>query len=121
MRSRKIIFPVFLFLLAGTGSLFSQAHTVKGKIVDEATSAAIPDVSVFLPDLNRSTTSDANGNFILNDLPGTSQKFTFVRLGYHPLTRTVIFTDTLTSLTIALEPGSRDLEALVVVGSKSNN
>jgi iron complex outermembrane receptor protein len=121
MKSLKIIFPVFLFLLAGTGRLFSQTHTVKGKVVDEKTATAIPDVSIFLPDLNRSTTTDANGNFVLNDLPGTSQKFAFVRLGYHSLTRIVIFTDTLTQLTIALEPGSRDMEALVVVGTQSHN
>ena len=120
MKNRKIIFPLLFMLLTGTGRLFSQTHTVQGKIISKADTAGISYVSVFLPDLNRSTTSDKNGNFILRDLPGASQKFTFVRLGYHSLTRTIIFSDSLIQVTIALEPGGRDMEEVVVVGTQSH-
>jgi iron complex outermembrane receptor protein len=112
---------LFFFLFSGNGFLFAQTHSVSGTVVDGFTSTPIPFVAIYLPDLNRGTTADDKGHFILNNLPGSELKFTFVRLGYKPDTRIIVFTDSSNSFTVALFPSNREMEEILVVGTQSQS
>jgi iron complex outermembrane receptor protein len=120
MHCKKAILFFLFFLFGGTAFLFAQTHQLEGTVVDETSAQPIAYVAVFLPDLNRATTADENGHFILNDLPGNAQKFTFVRLGYHPLSKTISFSDSLTKITIALSSGGREMEEILIVGTQTH-
>ncbi len=111
---------IFLFLISGITNAIAQNHSVHGKVLDETNGLPIPFTLVFLPDLNRSVGCDDKGNFIVNDLPGNSQKFTFMQLGYHPLSKTISFADSITIITITLESGNREMEEVVVMGTQSH-
>lgn len=120
MCKAKNIFLVLFFLCGGTGILFAQTYRLEGTVVDEASSVPIAYVSVFLPDLNRGTTADENGHFILNEIPGNAQKVIFICLGYHSLSKTISFTDSLTTITIALTAGGNEMEEILIVGTQSH-
>src|SRR5574337_745932 len=116
----KNLFRSFVVFLLCSISLVAQStlHAVEGKITDLGSGAPFPLVVIYLPDANRSAMADENGNFRIAKLPGTSQKFTFTRTGYHPYSTTVLFTDTLTKINIQLEAGSREMEEFVVYGTQ---
>lgn len=122
MKKRKVI--LLFFLLAGLASQVCAQeilHAVTGKVTDQLTHAPVGFAVVYLPDLNRSTTADENGFFRLNDLPGTAQKFTFIRVGYRQQSMLVSFTDTLTNIQIELEPGNREQEEVVIIASPEHS
>lgn len=101
------------------GELFAQ-HDVEGKVVDKFSGAPVAFAVVYLPDLNRTTSANDSGHFELKNLPGESQKFTFVRLGYKPFSTTLVFSDSTKNITIQLEPGNREMEEVVIFGTQAH-
>lgn len=116
----KTLLALIAFLFGGSSVLFAQSYRLEGKVVNEISAQPVAYVVVFLPDLDRVATTDEQGKFILNDLPGSAQKITFVCLGYHSLSKTVVFTDPVTKITISLSPGGNELEEIIVVGTQSH-
>ncbi|MCB0522566.1 MAG: TonB-dependent receptor [Lewinellaceae bacterium] len=60
--------PICLFLLIGLQPLFAQ-QKIEGNIFDETTKDPLPGATVYIPDLKKGTAADADGHFMLDDLP----------------------------------------------------
>lgn len=118
MRTKLLL---LLFLFAAKFS-FAQVslHAVEGTVVDADSGAAVPFAVVYLPDLNKGTVANENGVFRIGGLPGVSQKFIITRTGYRPYAATVVFTDSLTKITVAMEGSSREMEEVIILGTQSH-
>lgn len=77
-----ICFLVMITLAAGTGSVRGQG-TVTGIVVDSATLAALPYVSVQVKSAFRGTTTDEKGNFSIE--ASASDTLVFTLVGYDRL------------------------------------
>ncbi|CAN5384082.1 TonB-dependent receptor [soil metagenome] len=111
---------LFFFLFTGMNNAFAQKHIVEGNILDKNSNLPVANVLIYLPDLNKSIYADDNGHFIITNLPGDGQKFTFIHVGYRPASKTIFFTDSITHITISLEPGNREMEEVIVMGTQSH-
>ncbi|MCG6187420.1 TonB-dependent receptor [Maribellus maritimus] len=79
---------IFGILFVGCVSVRAQyTQTVRGKIIDKVTSASIPGVNIILnnPSDNVGTASDANGEFVLKNVPVGRNNFMFTFIGYEPV------------------------------------
>lgn len=78
-----LIFSVFLAYIVV--AQFTQ--TVRGKVIDKVTSSPIPGVNVILNDFsdNVGTSTEANGEFVLRNVPAGRNSFTFTFIGYEPV------------------------------------
>lgn len=98
----------------------NKLHTIEGTVTDKSSGAVVPYTVVYLPDLNKGTVANENGVFHLSGLPGNSQKFIFTRAGYRPYATTLVFTDSLTSVSITMESSSREMEEVIILGTQSH-
>ena len=60
----------------------SNLYKVSGKIIDSETLKPIPFVALHIDKINRYTITDANGEFIFNNLPKGEYEIDISRLGY---------------------------------------
>src|SRR5688500_5537302 len=81
----------FLFILVSLLASFCSfgQSVVRGFVKDAHDDAGIPGASVYIPDLKKGTLTDANGEFILDNLPRGKFLFQFKSLGYASVVRTV--------------------------------
>lgn len=88
----------FLFLCLLLSSLLyaqTPTQTIRGKVVDNQTKSPLPGVIVVLQDTGaamRSVTSDADGNFRLDNVPIGRHNLVFRFLGYKEQAVTVVLT-----------------------------
>lgn len=77
-------FLIAIVALLAVGSLAAQSHKVEGTVTDAADGSALIGVSVMLDNSTVGTTTDVNGNYVIN-LPtvaeGKSQTLTFSYMG----------------------------------------
>ncbi len=81
--TRTLLFLFLIFSFAASAQTPSQ--TVRGKVIDNQTKAALPGVVVILGDSGtsvRSTASDVSGNFRFENVPVGRQLVRFKMLGY---------------------------------------
>jgi hypothetical protein len=62
---------------------------LNGAVTDTTTGAPLADVRVHILELERGTTTDAQGRFVLAELPSGTYGVAFSRIGYAPLVRRV--------------------------------
>ena len=60
----------------------NNIYKISGKILDNATLQPIPFVALHIDKINRYTITDANGEFIFNNLPKGEYEIDISRLGY---------------------------------------
>ena len=74
------VFPSYLVV-----AQFTQ--TVRGKVIDKVTSSPIPGVNIILNDVsgNIGTSTEANGEFVLKNVPAGRNSFLFTFIGYEPV------------------------------------
>lgn len=86
--------------------------TVKGKVIDKVTGETLIGVSVKVKNSSVGTVTDTNGNFTLSSIPDNST-LVVSYIGYES---TEVAVDGKTTITISLQPSSKDLNEVVVVG-----
>ncbi|WP_318344867.1 TonB-dependent receptor [Flagellimonas baculiformis] len=69
-------------LLALTPLFICAQNTLTGRITDSETNSPLEQVSVYFPQLEKGTVTDANGDFTLKGLPEGSYKLVIAYLGY---------------------------------------
>jgi iron complex outermembrane recepter protein len=122
MKTIRVICYIFIFLIPfslqaeNAGSL---KGSLSGRITDKKTGDALPGVNIYFPDLKTGTTTDANGNYKIDNLPQTRVAVQLSYISY----RTVLATIDLSSVTIMnyeMEYAATELNEIVVTGlSKS--
>src|SRR5690606_6438847 len=107
----KIIFQVLL-LLAIPSSIYAQ-HTLQGNIIDKHTNEPLIFANVYLPQLEKGTTTNENGEFTISNIPTGTYKIVISIIGYETSTKTLQFPFTET-LTIALNPSAIEMEEIII-------
>lgn len=89
---------------------FAQKVTVKGTVVDEATKATLPGVTITINNSTNATVSDGNGNYQI--IANTGDIATFSFLGYGTLERKISGN----VLNVSLQEVTKTLNEVVVIG-----
>ena len=90
-------------------------NTIKGKITDQ-NNEPLPGATVFVPDLNKGTVSNANGDYELVNLPSGRIKIQISFIGYNNFIKTLDLTGVVTELNVNLKQTPIETEEIVVSG-----
>jgi len=113
----KIISVSILILLY----LNSNAQNIiKGNIMDE-NKVPLPGTTVFLPDVNKGTIADENGNFEINNVPNGKMKIQISILGYSTIIETVEISNKTIELNISLKEVAVEYQEIVISGLSSSS
>jgi TonB-dependent starch-binding outer membrane protein SusC len=110
--------PVLLVIWLFPFIANAQAGRIEGRIVDSKTKEPLIGATVVLPDKKTGTTSDINGNFILN-APALPITLTINYIGYKPYELKVF--DYTEPVIIALNEDRNLLNDVVVIGYGTQN
>lgn len=117
----KFFFATILLLgLFGNKEfVWGQTATLKGKIIDQTDGSFLVGATAYIDVLEKGTSADANGNFILTNLKAGTYKVKFSYIGYETKTQKISLENGKTiSITVALKEQSSEIDE-VVVTSKS--
>lgn len=109
-----------LLLLSVSATAQTVLHSVKGIVTDAATGERVAFAAIYLPDLNRGALANDSGEFRINGIPGIGQKFIFTRTGYRPYATTIVFTDSLTTVSILMEASGGEMDEVIIIGTQSH-
>ena len=107
---------VFIVLVAMICQIGFAQNSVKGRVTDKANSKALPFANVYLPEQNKGTITEKNGEFLLTNIPKGELKIQFSYMGYKTVIRTIFTGNTETILNIEMEPAILQAEEVVVSG-----
>ncbi|MBT1708055.1 carboxypeptidase-like regulatory domain-containing protein [Fulvivirgaceae bacterium PWU5] len=111
---QSILSILYIVLLAPTLLFAQSTGTLTGTITQEG-KVPLPDVNVYLPSLNRGTSTDKLGRFKITDLPSGQYDIHISFVGYAAVQQPVMIQSSETSVFNAmLKPGDLLLEDVVV-------
>lgn len=111
---RKIVFIV-LFMAALCAGVYGQ-YSIHGRISDARSGISLPGATVYMPDLNKGTTSDTSGLFRLSGLPANHLLTEFQYIGY--ASKILYINPSADSvLVIQLVPQVTEMNEVVITGS----
>ncbi|WP_183576049.1 SusC/RagA family TonB-linked outer membrane protein [Mucilaginibacter sp. X5P1] len=115
MKKTYLIKYVFLlFFVLSTATVFAQTSIITGKVVDE-TNQPLPGAAVTLKGTQKSTGTDANGNFRLLAVPNGTVTLEVTFIGYQTIDKVVNVSGNVT-VDFDLVPSARSLNEVVVIG-----
>lgn len=116
--NKIICFLVLIFITYGANA----QNCIRGRIVDAEDKSVLQGASVFLPDLNKGTVSDSDGNFILNNVPNRTIKMIVSYLGYESFVQNLCDSIDLSAMiTIELKPSTIKTQEVVVTGGENSS
>jgi iron complex outermembrane recepter protein len=80
----------------------AEAGVLRGRVTDKADGEGVVGASVVISGTNIGTSTDINGNFVLRNVPPSSQKVTVSIIGYAPTTQVVNIDGGETTINFAL-------------------
>lgn len=114
---KKTKFSCFIVMLLLMMSQITYAQiSVRGKVSDQTNNQALSFASVYIPEQNKGTLTDENGEFALSDLPSVKIKIQFSYVGYKTLIKTIVPGNSEIVLNIEMEPSILQAEEVVVSG-----
>jgi iron complex outermembrane receptor protein len=115
MKKTYLIKYVFLlFFVISATTLFAQTSVISGKVLDE-TNQPLPGATVTVKGTQKSTATDASGNFRLTGVANGAVTLQISFVGYTTLEKVVNVSGNV-SVNISIKPQSNDLNEVVVVG-----
>lgn len=111
---QRLLLLAFLALFAVAPAAAAQdgSRTVSGTVTDGSTGEPLPGASVVLKGTSTGTSTDIDGRYEL-DVPGPRAVLRFTFVGYLPIEETV---GTRSTINVTLQPDTRQLDEVVVVG-----
>ncbi|MGC1205800.1 MAG: TonB-dependent receptor [Flavobacteriaceae bacterium] len=100
-----------LLLLAIT-NLYSQ-NTVQGHVTDSNTQERLALVNIYIPHLEKGTTTNENGSFILENLPIGNYNILFSMIGYKTQSFNISMPST-DNIKISLTPSAIEMESIII-------
>ncbi len=95
--------------------LFIHAqNTVSGKITDSENGQSLEQVSVYIPQLENGTVTDANGNYVLKNLPEGSYKLIVSYLGYETYSISLDINSGTNTFSYAMTPSAIEIDEVVL-------
>ncbi|SFB82905.1 TonB-dependent receptor [Zunongwangia mangrovi] len=117
--NRKNYFKLLLVtLFVALNFSFTQAQTgaIKGNIADE-TGIYVPGAEVMIPEINKGTTTDFDGNFTLVEIPEGTYTLVVKYMGYEDLNKEVTVTSNQTlDVDLVLNSSTTTLETVQLLG-----
>lgn len=112
---RKIFFSVAVCLfLAGTA--FAQTGSLSGTVTDQNTGDPIPGANIFIEELERGTATDADGEFVIDDIPYDTYVISITFVGYQDYTEQIEIDEAETTVDVSLSSDAIGLDEVVVTG-----
>ncbi|MCK9343650.1 MAG: carboxypeptidase-like regulatory domain-containing protein, partial [Massilibacteroides sp.] len=102
MKIKKLGFILMLVTMMSQVS-FAQNY-IKGRVTDQTTKKALSFTNIYLPEQNKGTLTDENGEYELSNLPKGQFKIQFSYVGYKTIIKTILINQSKNVLNIALEP-----------------
>lgn len=129
MRSLSIQLIIFTFLFYNSADLFAQGNSISpsvlkfnevnshfsGKITDAKTSNPVSFASVYITDIKSGSSTDAEGHFIIKNIPQGKHLVEISHIGYTSIIVTIDFTGDIVK-DFSLSPSIVENEAVVVTG-----
>ena len=107
--------PYLFIILAAFGISSGQAqNTISGVVTDAESESPLEQVSVYLPQLDRGTVSDAEGHFEIGNLPGGTYKLVASYIGYTTYSANITINGTTPAVDIRLLPSAIEMEEVIV-------
>ena len=119
----KILFTIIIGLLLTVLAQAQSTQTIRGKVVDQVTQMPLIGVVVLVEELELNTTTDVDGNFVLENVPVGRQTIVTQYLGYEPYRSEglLISTGKMSYLEIGLLEQVQTTETVVVTASGGAN
>ena len=104
-------FFVLLLTFIATNSIYAQ-QSLSGKVTDSEKGEAVFSANVYLPEIEKGTMTDVDGNFTINNLPEGSFKLVISAIGYTSFTQVIQVPAE--NLNIKLNPSAIEMEEVIV-------
>src|SRR5699024_10777520 len=114
MLRKLLTFVTFCFVMVPVA--LAQTGDISGTVTDSQTGEALPGTNVFIPDVNRGASTDADGEFTISNVSAGTYELRVTFVGYNTYTQQIEISSSGLDLDIQLTPSSIDLDELVVVG-----
>lgn len=101
-----------MFLLWFAPTLFAQ-NTVEGTLIENHTNQPIAFANIYFPQLEKGTTTDESGYFILNNLPSGNYKIVCSFMGYESFSKTISIPLN-RKLEITLNPSAIEMGEIII-------
>ncbi len=101
-------------LLALTPLLILAQNTVSGTITDSENEQSLEQVSVYIPQLEKGTVTDANGSYLLKDLPEGTYKLVISYLGYETHSVSLDINAGSNTFSYAMTPSAIEIDEVVL-------
>ncbi len=98
-------------------SLIAQ-NTITGKITDKNTKETLIGTNIYIPEISKGTASDADGNFIIKNIPNGIFTINVSFLGYKNYIKKITFNNSNIKLDINLEQDALVSEEVVISGGR---
>ena len=109
---KKVIILCVLVLIFYATDAQNQ---ISGKITDH-NNLPLAGATVLMPEINKGTVSDTNGNYVINNLPNGEIRIQFSFVGYNNVVETVFLSGTKTELNITLKDAPLETEEVIISG-----
>jgi TonB-dependent SusC/RagA subfamily outer membrane receptor len=104
--------------LVGAPGLSAQGGTITGRVTDTGTGEPIPLAQIFIADLDAGSLTQANGTYLLVNIPAGTRTLTVQRLGFREVTATVQVTAGQTVVQdFLITQAAIQLEEVIVTGT----
>lgn len=100
-------------LILGFSAMVQAQNKISGTVTD-AQNLPIPSVSVYAPDLHKSTITDSNGYYEIKSIPTGKLKISFSYVGFTSQNKIIAITDNETQLNVLLEETHFEMDEVVV-------
>lgn len=100
--------------------LLSQ-NLITGTVTDLQNKNTIPGVNIYIPDLQKGTVTDANGYYIIKNIPTGLFKVQFSFIGYKTDISNVNFTNTSLTIDKSLQPMAIQTQEIIVTGGQAQS
>ncbi len=104
-----VFFVLFLFLKVN-----AQNH-VRGRVTD-INNQPLHGATIFLPELNKGTTSNQSGEYVINNIPGSKIKIQFSFVGFNTILKTIKISKGENVIDVALTIAIIETQQVVISG-----
>jgi len=117
-RLLKTVLLLILILIPGLLAFTQNQYRISGKIIDAITREPLPAATIRIRNTQVGTTSDQQGNFVLNNIPEDQTELEIAYISYETLYMHLDFRDqSHNNLVIQLKPSVKELEAVKITGN----
>ncbi len=110
------LIAIFCFLT----SYLNAQQVLNGKVVDNQTKSNLMGVAVFIPELNKGTSTLQDGTYSITNLPKGNFHVQYSYLGYKTQIENVVLKDSINTVNLSLEPTLIESDEVVIYGMQNS-